>query len=469
MLLGEVYIPQLIIFMTIKNKLIINLVVYWVLLWIYAIWSYSLVDPNLTLWSNETFINFTSSLQQVLLSNRTWLTLIFGILVVAMWVLYLSILRLTTQLSINYSKKLSIKLFFLGIIFILPLLLTYNALSHDIFNYIFNARMVIEYQANPHQQVALNFPMDTWTRFMHNTHTPAPYWYGWTIMTLLPYLLGLKKFLITWLIFKGFSGLSFLLTGAVIFYLLNRLKQSTLPFSSLVILILNPLILIEIVGNAHNDLWMMLPFLVSLLLIIRNRKSFMSFFYSILLLLVSISIKYATAILVPLWLLFVGLQFSDDKTFYLTKTFHFLGINNLQKNNRNLGRKLLMLIVFLCMSVLAFIPLFLERSRWFLPWYLSWSLVFAPMIILILNYRSELKSKKYWNHAFILWIQRFSKLWLALLVGFSLSSLLRYLPWLLTGDFIDQVIVHQIGITWIVGIMISLMFLLMIKLMKIRL
>src|SRR3990172_6981226 len=88
-------------------------------------------------------------------------------------------------------------------------------LSSDIYNYIFNAKMVWVYGANPHRQVALNFPDDQWLRFMHNTHTPAPYGYGWTMLSLVPSVIGQNHLKLTLLLVKMFVGAFF---AGVIFF-----------------------------------------------------------------------------------------------------------------------------------------------------------------------------------------------------------------------------------------------------------
>ncbi|MEX0895704.1 MAG: hypothetical protein WDZ94_02075, partial [Patescibacteria group bacterium] len=74
-------------------------------------------------------------------------------------------------------------------------------------------------------------------------------------------------------------------------------------------------------------------------------------------------------------------------------------------------------------SILAFIPLLTARSQLFHPWYLTWSLIWLPFMKMTL--------------------------WTKVLLVFSFSSLLRYLPWMYYGGYSDQVFLYQQLMTWV--------------------
>ena len=233
--------------------------------------------------------------------------------------------------------------------------------------------MIIEYGANPHVQTAINFPNDPMLRFMNNIHTPAPYGYGWTTLSLLPYLAGLGKFLSTFIVFKLFAFLSLILA-----LLISEKFFKKANYFKLALFFLNPLLLIEILSSAHNDLWMLAPALLAVYLAtnLQKKKIFKIILIAVLLT-VSISIKFATIVLLPLII--------------------YLALKN------RLGR-LGKFPTYDLMALAMFAPLLTERSKQFLPWYLLWSLIFLPLI----------KNKFLRN----------------LLIVFSFSSLLRYLPWM---------------------------------------
>lgn len=381
---------------SLKNSYLHFLFVLFVLLLIvYSVFSYSLTDPNLILTSWSPYWSFQQWMWQTFFNNRVLLSYTYGLLIGLLFIVYLTILHKLKKSKFNISNSKRVFIIFL---LALPLLFSYNTLSHDIFNYIFNAKIVLLFKANPHVSVALDYAYDDWTRFMHNTHTPAPYGYGWTALSLIPYSVGFGKFLPTWLIFRLFSLLSLGLLYSVVSFVAKQLGQK-LSSSQLAIVFLNPLVLIEIISNSHNDLWMMTPAVLSLGLLLKRKLKFKYLVLSLLLLVFSISIKFATLMLVPLWLAIVIAA-------------NFKKLNNFLQNNWAL-----------LASVLMFLPLFTARSQQFLPWYLIWSLVWLPFI-----------QNKFWRNTVLL---------------LSISAMFRYLPWMWAGGFGEIVLRQQMWVTWI--------------------
>lgn len=384
---------------------------YSLLLLIYSLFTYSLTSPNLVLSSWQPFWQFQTYMWETFFNNRPVLTSTFVLIVTFIFLVYFLILS-----KIKAMKKVNLKVFLLTItLMAAPLLFSNNALSYDVFNYIFNAKMIVTYNANPHSQVALDFAYDPWVRFMHNTHTSAPYGYGWTALSLLPYSLGFGKFLPTWIIFRLFSFLSYLLLAILLFKNTSQKKQH-----ALFMVLLNPLLLIEVISNSHNDLWMLVPGILSLLVLekvtdkyqissIRYRISDIGYLLiSFLLLAISISIKLATVVLMPFWLFLI---------------FH--------KQFSRVQKKLTSLIIdnrYLIISGLLFIPLFTGRSKQFLAWYLIWSFIWIPLFA---------KNK-------------LSKIWASTLMLFSITALFSYLPFLYYGEYFIFVNKQRLAILWII-------------------
>lgn len=52
---------------------------------------------------------------------------------------------------------------------------SYNAFSHDLFNYIFDAKIVTYYNQNPYLHKALDYAGEPMLAFMHWTHRTYPY------------------------------------------------------------------------------------------------------------------------------------------------------------------------------------------------------------------------------------------------------------------------------------------------------
>lgn len=362
---------------------------------IYSFFSYALTDPNLILSSWPPYWQWQQWMWQTFFHNRPLLTGSFIGLILILFGLYLWGLK-------TIKTKADGRQLFLSILLaISPLFLSYNALSHDIFNYLFNAKMVVVFHADPHVKVALDYGYDDWTRFMHNTHTPAPYGYGWTALSIAPYFLGFSKLLPTWLIFRAFEILSYGWLYLVLQKISQNISGKPLSAKKIWLVFLNPLLVLEIISNQHNDLWMLVPALTALWLVYRPPKklSLLTLIFSGALLAFSISIKLATLVLVPFWL-------GCILTWFWPKLKTWLTWENLA----------------LWSSILLFVPLLTERSQQFLPWYLIWSLVWLPFI------------KQAW--------------WKNWLLAFSFVALLRYAPWLWSGEFTPLVLIQQKWLVW---------------------
>lgn len=373
-----------------------------------AIYSYGLTAPNLWLVSWPWFINFQTLAWTLIYNNRPLAAGCFLGLIVSLFASYQFLLNSLEKSHWGQQTNFPISRWLLiWLMLIWPTILAMNFLSYDVFNYLFNAKMVAVYQANPHLNVALDFATDPWLRFMHNVHTPAPYGYGWTLFSFLPYLLSLGKFSLGWIIFRLLAVGS--LIGTLITLIrLAKIQHQPLTLTKIALLALNPLLILEIIVNSHNDLWMIWPALISYELILSPKLSKKKILLAGILLAFSISTKFATLALVPIWLVLVSRHFINQiKWPWLSK------IQALVTNHWPL-----------LSSVALFLPLFLSQSKQFLPWYLSWSLVWLPLIDV--------------------------KYWITILLTFSITSLIRYYPWLLVNAYPELVISEQKIITWLI-------------------
>jgi hypothetical protein len=390
---------------------------YSALLFLFSVFSFSLTDPNLVLTSWNPYWQFQQWMWQTFFHNAPLLTYSYTALILGLFAIYFATVK--TAAAVKDTPKF-LPFLVMIMLAIIPLLFSYNMLSHDVFNYIFNAKMVSVYHTDPHIHVALDFPQDNWTRFMHNTHTPAPYGYGWTVLSLLPYMAGFGKFTLTWLIFRGWSVLGFVLCIGIIFHLRGKLKLK-IAMADLLLLFLNPLLIIETLSTMHNDLWMMVPAVLAIGLVVQpSKQKFLSFILSGVLLAISASMKLATIVLLPLWIFFFCYHFSiwaKSHQFLLAKKWKkvaeaFSSVISLIKN------------YWAEVAVVSlFVPLLTDRAQQFHPWYLSWLLVWIPFL--------KIKWMK-WG-----------------IITLSISSLLRYIPWLWSGGFSNQELFQQKTITWV--------------------
>lgn len=381
-------------------RLLASAGLYAVFLLCYTIWSYGLTPPNLFWTQWAPYVEFQMWMWQSLYDNRTLLTQTYVGIQVG---LVSSFIWLAWELS---KTKITRKLVFgLLLLFASLVLFASQALSYDVFNYAFNAKMVVEYQANPHVQTALEFPQEPWLKFMHNVHTPAPYWYGWTAVSLVPYLLSLGKISLATVIFRVLN-LGFLLLLS--WFLLKRMKTSHWWGF---VTIANPFVLIETIGNTHNDIWMITLGILAVSLA-SQAKNIKQTIFAVVLWLLSISLKLATVAVAPIILSF---RFPSK----------FPHLQKIVTDNWALFS-----------SIAMFLPLLTARSKQFLPWYLLWSLLWIPLI----------KGRKIYH-----------KVWISWLFAFAISSSYRYVPFLWHNGYSDLVINQQLAITWLGGIVGTLL------------
>lgn len=409
---------------------------YFLLLVLYSVFSFALTAPNLILTGWTPYWNFQLYMWRTFFNNRELLAQSYFLIVTALFICYFWLIHRAASVADKVIQSKYTLLFVLVIAASAPLLLSNNALSYDVFNYIFNAKMVVVFKANPHLQTATNFLYDDWTRFMHNTHTTAPYGYGWTGLSLIPFFLGGGKFLSTWLAFRAFSFLSVVLLTAT--YLYGRSK-SWLTLNTVLIVLINPLMLIEIISNSHNDLWMMVPAVWSLLLLHQEiqrpkRASFLYLVLSGFALLFSITIKLATVVLTPLWLLLVLIALSQQIRYSWWVAMRVL----LERYWPFLA------------SILMFVPLLTLRSQQFHPWYLTWVLVWLPFMApptKLETTQVTVRTLALFKPLEIL-LHTLEKAWIPSVLVLSVSSMLRYLPYMYVGTYGGNVLWHQKLISW---------------------
>jgi hypothetical protein len=337
-------------------------------------------------------------MQQLGYYHRPEATLIF-ILIILFAYLFFGINLLLLQ-----KKKVGKKFVLTSTVLnTLVLVFAYPFLSYDIFNYIFDAKIIFHYHLSPYTHSALNFPSDTWIRFMRWTHRYSPYGPLWLTLSLVPFALGLGKFISTLFTFKIFIGAFHLLNT----YLIYKILQKTRPDMALVgtaTYSLNPLFLVEGIANAHNDVVLTAFLLVSVFLSVHQKK-----LHSFGTLVLGILIKYIPLLVLPWHVLY----------FYKPKAFSI---------SRVIALNLLTMAIFtyLFSSFKISVP-FVSASATqvqFQPWYLFWTIPFVALI---------------------------PGFWLILTsIALSIGATLRYLPYLYYGDWNHQGVISFMTLVTII-------------------
>lgn len=275
------------------------------------LYSFTQVDLSLTLSRASFWQGIQKSFQYIGYFNRPLATELYLILLAGFTVFYGLFLWLAIKGRLTRKTVWILILSVAGI-----LTFSYNAFSHDIFNYIFDAKIVTYYQQNPYEHKALDFYTDPMLSFMHWTHRVYPYGPVWLALTVPLSFLGLQIFLLTFFLFKGFIALSFI--GSC--YFLEKIarkvdKKYALPI--LVFFAFSPLMIFDTLVSAHHDIVMVFLALLAVYLLLIGKHV-----RSIVYLLLSVGIKFATAFLFPgfLYVFFNQLRKKDTdwtKAFFL--------------------------------------------------------------------------------------------------------------------------------------------------------
>ncbi len=374
-----------------------------IFLWLLALgslffYSFTQVDLGLTLTRASFLTNIQRSFQYIGYFNRPVSTYLFVSIVVFMFVLYLTTLHLIKKKAVNLKTTWT-----LVVLAGVTLVFSYNAFSYDFFNYIFDAKIVTEYGENPYVKKALDFPSDPMLGFMHWTHRTYPYGPVWLALTIPLSFLGMGIFALNIILFKLLALASYLISCIFI----GKISQKTKlvdPAFAIAFFALSPFVLIEGLVSAHIDLVMMTVTLMGVYLLFVQKK-----YASWILLLISAGIKFATIILLPLFLWF---PFSKRK-----------------------NKELIFLLVSILLMVVG---VFLQAQRTnFQPWYFMLVVPFASLV-----------SSRYY-----IFIPS---------VVFSFLALFQYAPFLYTGNFdppiptiLNQMLLWSIGISIVLTVLFA--------------
>jgi len=359
-------------------------------------YSFTQVDLGLTMTRVSVWQGIQTWFQHIGYFDRHLSTYLYAGLITLLFLFYFLFIKLTRE------KKIDVKTIW-RLLLLMTVILTfsYNAFSYDLFNYVFDAKIITHYHQNPYEHKALDYPGDPMLGFMHWTQRTLPYGPSWLLVTVPLSVIGSQVFLVTFFLFKIMIVSCFIGTLVMLRKIIRKVAPADEAFA-LVFFGLNPLVIIESLVSAHNDIVMMFFAITALYYLVQQQTVKATLFY-----ILSIGIKYATAFLLPV--------------------FAFVWIQQRKKKTINWER------VFLVMTALMSLGVIGATYRTnFQPWYLINMLPFAALI-----------GKK--PYIFIPTIL------------LSLASLLLYIPFLYTGNW-DKPIPSILDMIMYTGIFLSLLF-----------
>lgn len=334
-----------------KILLLANLVLYGFI----TAFSYSYVDLNLTISQNTFVLAFVNSMQQIGYFHRPKASLLYLLIIILTFSFFLLNLWLFSKSKIGV-KYLTIST--LANTFIL--IFAYPFLSSDLFNYLFDAKIIVNYHVSPYTHRPLDFPQDEWLRFMRWIHRYSPYGPLWLIFSIIPSILGFGKFILTFIAFKIFIG-SFHLINSLLIYKILKKVNAKKALVGTAFYAINPFFLIEGIVNGHNDLVFATFLLLPIYFSQEKGKMLMAFLANLL----GTLIKYISVLILPLLIakFFLGMP----------KSFRAMVILNLI---------VMISFTFIYSLIKITVPFVSSGSTQvqFQPWYLFWTL---PLIALI--------------------------------------------------------------------------------------
>ena len=223
-------------------------------------------------------------------------TIEYGGLVAVTFALYAVALVAVRRLPPAPRQRVPWLLFGFPVLFALALLPMYPPTAVDMFHYHVMARVLWVFGENPltTPQGAFPYPIGiSWAEL------PSPYGPLWSLLTAPAAILPGAHLLAGLLAFKATAAVSYLGCAWLVWRLVARTRPGHEAFA-LVLFAWNPFVLLRVVGNGHNDLWMMLFVLLAL-----DRTERRQWTAAIALLTLSVLVKYASVLLGPPLLLYI--------------------------------------------------------------------------------------------------------------------------------------------------------------------
>lgn len=356
------------------------------------VYSFTQIDLGLTISSFPVLHGVEMGFKEIGYFARPVSTVFYVVIVGLMFIYFIYFLNLSIK------KKLKMDVIW-KILIISSVILTFSyiAFSHDLFNYIFDAKIITYYHENPYTHKALDFPQDPMLSFMHWTHRIYPYGPFWLVLTAPLSFIGMNVFLLTFFLFKIFAT-AFYLGSVYLIYKINKKINPGNEIFNTVFFALNPLVIIETLVSSHNDIAMVFfAFLGIYFYLIKSK------ILGIFLVILSAAIKIPTVLL----LLPMVINILPIKKYHLS------------------SEKFIWSIVALSILGIFYSMTQLEIQ----PWYFLWALPFISLL-------------------------RPNKYVICLTLGASIGLLLRYTVFLYSGNWDGVLIVVRNSLT-IISIIIS--------------
>ncbi len=242
-------------------------IIYGLVLFAFFLYSYVLIDPNITFFNSPVWSRFLEAVLQIGYYQRRLSWQIYLILIGCLTIFHLYFIN-------QYKKYDPIKI---GMMIAVILSLSYPFISHDFLKYMFDAKILTQYHQNPYLMRPLDFSFDPWLRFLQWIEQPFRYGPVFLVIIIIPSFFAMGKFLLSF-IFLKMTFMFFYI--AAVFTLQKMNKRWAFIFAT------HPLLLVDGLINGHNDL-ISVSFLIFGIYFLSRKKILPRVFF-----ILSIGIKY---------------------------------------------------------------------------------------------------------------------------------------------------------------------------------
>src|SRR6266498_3693270 len=202
-------------------------------------------------------------IEMLLKSGRQWFAPFYILGLAATFFAYWRMLKIVHAFSKEQPESAkSLRLWVLGIGIVCALLLIglYPITALDVVLYVVRARLWALYGGSPMLTLPAHFPQDPFIRFAGEyKNQPSPYGPLWELIAQIPIRLGITGIGSGTIAMKIISLISYVCTAV----LLGWHSQQQSPryevsnLTALTFFAVNPLVLLQTIGNGHNDMVMM--------------------------------------------------------------------------------------------------------------------------------------------------------------------------------------------------------------------
>lgn len=245
---------------------------------------------------SEPMMNMESYIRQ-----ERYLLIPFILGLAGVFYLYWSMIRIVHTFEKEYGdRENSLRLWIIGMGALSGVILIglYPIGAIDVALYVIRARLWAIYGESPMIALPINFPHEPYMAIgLEYAGEPSPYGPLWELIAQIPMRLGFVNIESGIASMKIISLISYLATALLIgWYAQQDSFHQAGRVTALAFFVLNPLVLVEGIGNGHNDMLMLLLITLGLILWQRDQWAWAAFFLTLASL-----VKGAGLILLPLF------------------------------------------------------------------------------------------------------------------------------------------------------------------------